>query len=164
MMNAHHELNMKDIEISMLKMQNEQLQNELKREKEISESFNKPNEAIKYFEQILKSPRSNNDTSGLGYTSTEEGESSRLQKKETTKVRTQNLPIISVVRKDIVLMYVEARMLINMISLRMQTIVISAKSKDIKHMNVEPRLSRHQDLRVTAITARNMDIEPLNAD
>jgi hypothetical protein len=36
MMNAHHELNMKDIEISTLKMQNEQLQNELRREKEIS--------------------------------------------------------------------------------------------------------------------------------
>ena len=31
MMNAHHELNMKDIEISTLKMQNKQLQNELKR-------------------------------------------------------------------------------------------------------------------------------------
>ena len=50
MMNAHHELNMKDIEISTLKMQNEQLQNELKREKEIVDSFNKSSEAIKYFE------------------------------------------------------------------------------------------------------------------
>ena len=38
MMNAHHELNVKDIEISTLKMQNEQLQNELRREKEIVES------------------------------------------------------------------------------------------------------------------------------
>lgn len=33
MMNAHHELNVKDIEISTLKMQNEQLQNDLRREK-----------------------------------------------------------------------------------------------------------------------------------
>ena len=33
MMNAHHEINMKDIEISTLKMQNEQLQNDLRREK-----------------------------------------------------------------------------------------------------------------------------------
>ena len=33
MVNIHHELNMKDIEISTLKMKNEQLQNELKREK-----------------------------------------------------------------------------------------------------------------------------------
>ena len=64
MMNAHHELNMKDIEISTLKMQNEQLQNDLRREKEILESFKKPDEAIKYFEQLLKSPRSTNDTSG----------------------------------------------------------------------------------------------------
>ena len=50
MMNAHHELNVKDIEISTLKMENEQMQNDLRREKEIVESFNKPNEAIKYFE------------------------------------------------------------------------------------------------------------------
>ena len=33
LMNLHHELNMKDIEISTLRMQNEQLKNELKREK-----------------------------------------------------------------------------------------------------------------------------------
>ena len=45
MMNAHHELNMKDIEISTLRMQNE-----LKREKEIVENFNKSSEAIKHFE------------------------------------------------------------------------------------------------------------------
>ena len=32
MMNAHHELNMKDMEISTLKMHNDQLQNELERE------------------------------------------------------------------------------------------------------------------------------------
>ena len=50
MVNAHHELNIKDIEISTLKMKNEQLKNNLKREKEIVERFNKPNEAIKYFE------------------------------------------------------------------------------------------------------------------
>src|SRR5271163_3688981 len=85
MMNAHHELNMKDIEISTLKMQNEQLQNDLKREKEIAESFNKPNEAIKYFEQLLKSPRSSNDTSGLGYISTEEGESSKTTEERNNK-------------------------------------------------------------------------------
>ena len=50
----------------------------MKREREIFESFNKPNEAIKYFEQLLRSPRSNNDTLGLGYTSTKEGESSKF--------------------------------------------------------------------------------------
>ena len=32
MMNAHHELNVKDFEISTLKIQNKQLQNDLKRE------------------------------------------------------------------------------------------------------------------------------------
>ena len=38
---------------------------------------NKPSEAIKYFEKLMRSPRSNNDTIGLGNTSTEEGESSK---------------------------------------------------------------------------------------
>ena len=77
MMNAHHELNVKDIEISTLRMQNEQLQNELERAKKIAENFNKSSKAIKHFEQFLKSPRSNNDTSRLGFTSTEEGETSK---------------------------------------------------------------------------------------
>ena len=52
------------------------------REKEIAQSFDKPNEAIKYFEQLLRSPRSNNDISRLGYTSIEEGESSKSAKEE----------------------------------------------------------------------------------
>ena len=73
MRNSHHELNVKDIEITTLKLQNEQLQSDLKREKEFVESFNKPNESIKYFEQLLRSPRSNNEKSRLGYTSTKEG-------------------------------------------------------------------------------------------
>ena len=64
MMNANYELNVKDIEITTLNLQNEQLQNELRREREIAKKVKKPNEAIKYFEQLLRSPRSNNDTSG----------------------------------------------------------------------------------------------------
>ena len=85
MMNSHHELNVKDIEITTLKLQNEQLKNDLRREREITESFNKPNEAIKYFEQLLKSPRSSNDTSRLGYTNTKEGESSKTTKERSDK-------------------------------------------------------------------------------
>ena len=85
MMNVHHELKMKDIEISTLRMHNEQLQNELKREKEIAESFNKSSEAIKHFDKLLKSPRSNNDTSGLGFTSTKEGETSKSVEKRSEK-------------------------------------------------------------------------------
>ena len=53
MMNAIYELNVKDIKITTLKLQNEQLNSVLKREKECVESFNKPNQAIKYFEQLL---------------------------------------------------------------------------------------------------------------
>ena len=85
MMNDHYELNVKDIEITTLRLHNEQLQNDLRREKEIAESFNKPNEAIKYFEKLLKYPRANNDTSGLGYTSTKEGESSKTAKERSKK-------------------------------------------------------------------------------
>ena len=85
MMNIHHELNVKDIEISTLKLPNEQLKNDLKREKEFSKSFSKPNEAIKYFEQLLKSPRSSRDTTGLGYTSIEEGESSKTIQERNIK-------------------------------------------------------------------------------
>ena len=84
-MNSHHELNVKDIEITTLKLQTKQLQSDLRREREIAESFNKPNEAIKYFEKLLKSPRSNNDTSGLGYTSIEEGESSKVVEERNIK-------------------------------------------------------------------------------
>ena len=81
-MNAHHELNMKDIEISTLKMQNE-----LKREKEIVESFNKSSESIKHFEKLLKSPRSSNDTSRLGFTSTKEGETSKSVEQRSDKAK-----------------------------------------------------------------------------
>ena len=55
------------------------------------ESFNKPNEAIKYFEQLLRSPRPNNDTLGLGYTSTEEGESSNNVKESNNKGKNSKL-------------------------------------------------------------------------
>ena len=82
---SNHEINSKDIEITILKLQNEQLSNDLKREKEFYESFNKPNEAIKYFEQLMRSPRSNNDTSRLGYTKPEEGESSKSSKERNNK-------------------------------------------------------------------------------
>ena len=91
MMNAHYELNMKDIEISTLKMQNDRLQNELKREKEITKSFNKSSEAIKHFEQLLKLPRSNDDTSGLGFTSAEEGETSKSAEKKSDKGKNSKL-------------------------------------------------------------------------
>ena len=61
--------------------------NDLRREKEIAENFNKSIEAIKYFEQLLKSPRSSNDTLGLGFTSTEEGESSKTTEERSDKVK-----------------------------------------------------------------------------
>ena len=82
---VNHELKAKDIEITMLKFQNEQLSNDLKREKKFAKSFNKPHEPIKYIEKLMRSPRSNNDKSILGYTSTEEGESSKSAKERSNK-------------------------------------------------------------------------------
>ena len=61
------------------------MQNELNREKEIEKSFNKSSEAIKNFEQLLKSPRSNNDTSRLGFNSNKEGESSKSAEQRSDK-------------------------------------------------------------------------------
>ena len=45
----------------------------------------KPSEAIRYFEQLLNSPKSSRDTTGLGYTSNEEGESSKAIEERNTK-------------------------------------------------------------------------------
>ena len=70
MMIANHELNGEDIEIKNLKLQNEQRRNDLKREKEFAQNFNRPSESIKYFEQLMRYCRSNSDTARLGYTST----------------------------------------------------------------------------------------------
>ena len=61
-------------------------------------------------------------------------------------------------------MCVGVRMQINMSNLRTWLTIISATSKVIKHMNVELKLWMHQDLKVTTIIVRNMDIEPLNVD
>ena len=68
-------------------MKNEQLQNNLRTKMEIEKTFNKSSEAIKHFEQLLKSPRSNNDTSRLGYTSIEEGESSKTLEERSDKCK-----------------------------------------------------------------------------
>ena len=57
----------------------------MRREKEIEKSFKKSSEPIKHFEQLLKSPKSNNTTSGLGFTSTGEGESSKSVEERSDK-------------------------------------------------------------------------------
>ena len=46
MMIENHELNVKDIEITRLKLQNKQKRNDLKREKEFIDSFNKPSDTL----------------------------------------------------------------------------------------------------------------------
>ena len=130
MMNAHHELNMKDIEISTLKIQNEQLKNELKREKEIAESFNKSSEAIKHFDQLLKSPRSSNDTLGLGSPVLKKVRHQRVQRKGVTKVRTLNQLVIFVVKRGTLLMFAGVERPISRTHPRINVIVTSVTCKD----------------------------------
>ena len=60
---ANQELNRKDIKISNLKF-------ELISEKEVIERMNKPSEVVKYFEDLMRSPRGMNNTTRLGYNST----------------------------------------------------------------------------------------------
>ena len=61
----------------------------------------------------------------------------KVLKKEVKKVRTQNLLVIIVVRKDILLMCAGERQQIRMLSRRAWVTTISRKNKVIKHMNVE---------------------------
>ena len=59
LMVANQELNIKEIEIATLK-------SKLKSKKEVIERMKKPSETVKYFEDLMKSPRAINDTIGLG--------------------------------------------------------------------------------------------------
>lgn len=61
------EENKKDMEITNLRSRNEKLRSELRNEKELLERMNKPSEVVRYFEELMRSPRSIKDTSRLGY-------------------------------------------------------------------------------------------------
>ena len=80
---TNQELITSDLEIATLKIQNEQLQNELKAEKELTERMNKSSEVVRYFEDLLRFPKRINDTSRLGYN--DKGESSSNKEKKNTK-------------------------------------------------------------------------------
>ena len=79
LMLENQELNRKDIEIATLR-------SKLRSEKEVIERMNKPSKVVKYFEDLMRSPRGMNDTSRLGYNSTtEKGESSKSGEKINAK-------------------------------------------------------------------------------
>lgn len=56
--------------------------------------MNKPSEAIRYFEELMRSPRSSNDTYGLGHPKhhslTEEGESSKSGELRNTNLKVKH--------------------------------------------------------------------------
>ena len=95
---TNQELMTNDLEIATLKIHNEQLQHELKAKKEFIERMNKSSECVKYFEDLIRLPRSINDKFGLGYISTsEKGESSSNGEKKKKKTNV-NLLVITMAR------------------------------------------------------------------
>ena len=82
----------------------------------------------------------------------------KVVKKEVPKLRNQNLLVIIVVRKDILLMCAGARLQIRILSIRARFTAISATKKVIRDMNVEPRPCTLKDLKDIVITIRSMEI------
>ncbi|WP_276192566.1 hypothetical protein [Enterobacter hormaechei] len=82
------------------------MQNLLNKEKEIAENLNKSSEAIKYFEQLMKFPRFAHDTSGLGYNSTEVGESSKSAEQRSDKGKDSKPTCHYYNKRGILLMFV----------------------------------------------------------
>lgn len=78
---ANQELSRKGMEITNMRSHSDQLRNELRSKKEILERMNKLCEAIRYFEELMRSPRSSSNTSDLGHikysSSIEEGDKSK---------------------------------------------------------------------------------------
>ena len=87
-----------------------------------------------------------------------------MQRKEVTEVRTLSLLVISVVKRDILLMYVGVRRPISRKNPRTRVTITNTISKGIEHITVGLGLSEHQDLMVTTTTTRSMVIELLSAD
>ena len=79
------ELNIKVIKIANMRSQTNQLRDELISEKVLLERMHKPSKAIRYFEELMRSPRSSSDTHGFGhikkYSPMKEGELSKSGEK-----------------------------------------------------------------------------------
>ena len=87
----------------------------------------------------------------------------KVLKKGETKVRTPNLLVIIVVRKDILLMCAGEILQIRILSIRAWFTAISATYKVIRHMNAEPKPCTHKNLKDIVTTVRSMGIELLSA-
>ena len=86
---ANQELNTKEMEMENLRSQSDQLNNQLTNERELLEWMKKSNEEVRYFEELMRSPRSSSDTSILGHiknhSSTREGETSKSGEKSNQR-------------------------------------------------------------------------------
>lgn len=65
LMIANQILNHKDVDVANLKSHNEILKNELKNEKESMDKFNKPKDAMKYYEELINSSSCSNGSGHL---------------------------------------------------------------------------------------------------
>ena len=80
---------------------------------------------------MLSSPKSNNDTSGLDSLVLKKVKHQRVLNEELAKVRAQNPLVITIIRKDILLMFVGEKGPISTIHLKFKGIVISATKNDM---------------------------------
>ena len=87
-----------------------------------------------------------------------------MLRKGKINVRTPNVLVIIVERKDIQLIFVGARMLIRMQRQSLWLTITSATNKAIRHMNVGPEPQVYLNLKDTATTIKSMDIGPLSAN
>lgn len=91
---VNHKENKKDLEITNLRLQNEKLKSELRHEKELMERLSKPNEEIKHFEKMLRSPRMK-DTSRIGYNKHSSSRRRIIQKWRTKECKNQRKTYMS---------------------------------------------------------------------
>ena len=80
---------------------------------------------------MLKSPRSNNDTLGLGFTSIEVGETSKSVEQRSDKGKNSNPLFITIIRRGILLMFARVERSINRTHPKVKGIVTSVTYKDI---------------------------------
>ena len=112
----------------------------------------------------MRSPRSNNDTSRMGYTSIEEGESSKSVE-ERSKNGKNSKPTCHNYGKKGHTTYVCRRKIVNYnVKQKIMGHYHMCKKKVIRHMNSKPRPCTLKDLKDAIITIKIMDIDLLNAD
>ena len=112
----------------------------------------------------MKSPRSSRDTIGLGYTSIEEGESSKTTEERSIQGNNSKQTCDYYGKKGHTTNVYRSKNVNQNASQILWLTITSVTNKDIKHMNVGLEPQRYLNLKDTTTTTRSMDIEHLNVD